>query len=238
MRKKAALSEVCKAFYKWKTFGLRKRTAFTVPAKLSDKEKTFFSAQRHRLRTAPKLTCSNSFQISLATVSLLYTFSFSKNISLASVVQLPFRTDSKPLRRRFAGKTGFGRSRRKFLQNHFRQSFESLPGVQRFANLNLLETWSPCSRPFAILPVSAVSDAQKLATGNFLCVRACFLVTFCTMQKVTIRIPLQGASRFCKPRISIPQPQFRTATIKTFLRKLRGSANLESAHKDNTFIQT
>ena len=38
----------------------------------------------------------------------------------------------------------------------------------------LLETWSPCSRPFAILPVSAVSDAQKLATGNFLHVRACF----------------------------------------------------------------
>ena len=33
-------------------------------------------------------------------------------------------------------------------------------------------TWSPCSRPFAILPVSAVSDAQKLATGNFLHVRA------------------------------------------------------------------
>ena len=45
VRKKAALSEVCKAFYKWKTFGLRKRTAFTSPAKLSDKEKTFFSAQ-------------------------------------------------------------------------------------------------------------------------------------------------------------------------------------------------
>ena len=38
--------------------------------------------------------------------------------------------------------------------------------------LCLLETWSPCSRPFAILPVSAVSDAQKLATGNFLHVRA------------------------------------------------------------------
>ena len=25
----------------------------------------------------------------------------------------------------------------------------------------LLETWSPCSHPFAILPVSALSDAQK-----------------------------------------------------------------------------
>ena len=36
----------------------------------------------------------------------------------------------------------------------------------------LLETWSPCSHPFAILPVSAVSDAQKLATSNFLHVRA------------------------------------------------------------------
>ena len=41
--------------------------------------------------------------------------------------------------------------------------------------LCLLETWSPCSRPFAILPVSAVSDTQKLATGNFLCVRAASL---------------------------------------------------------------
>ena len=39
----------------------------------------------------------------------------------------------------------------------------------------LLETWSPCSHPFAILPVSAVSDVQKLATGNFLHVRAAFL---------------------------------------------------------------
>ena len=37
------------------------------------------------------------------------------------------RTDSKPFRRRFVGKTGFGRSCRKTLQNHFRQSFESSP---------------------------------------------------------------------------------------------------------------
>ncbi len=28
--------------------------------------------------------------------------------------------------------------------------------------------------------------------------------------------PLQGESRFCKPRFSAPQPQLRTATIKTF----------------------
>ena len=53
--------------------------------------------------------------------------SFFENISLALAVQLPFRTDSKPLCRRFAGKTGFDMSRRKTLQNHFRQSFESFP---------------------------------------------------------------------------------------------------------------
>ena len=37
------------------------------------------------------------------------------------------RTDSKPFRRRFVRKTGFGSCRRKFLQNYFRQSFESSP---------------------------------------------------------------------------------------------------------------
>ena len=57
-------------------------------------------------------------------------------------------------------------------KSRIERRFESSPGVQRVATLDLLETWSPCSRPFAILPVSAVSDAQKLATGNFLHVRA------------------------------------------------------------------
>ena len=50
--------------------------------------------------------------------------------------------------------------------------------------------------------------------------------------------PLQRISRFCKPRISAPQWQLRTATIKTFFRKLRGSANLESAHPNNNFAQS
>mgnify|MGYP004731319325 FL=1 len=124
-----------KAFCKWKTFGLRKRAVFSAHAKPLDKEKPFSAYKKFQLPTATKLTRSNPFRISLATVSLHYNNPFSKNISLALAVQLPFRTDSKPFRRRFAGKTGFDTCRRKSLQNHFRQSFESLPGVQRFANL-------------------------------------------------------------------------------------------------------
>ena len=41
---KTTLSEVRKAFYKWKTFGLRKRQTFSAHTKQSDNEKTFFSA--------------------------------------------------------------------------------------------------------------------------------------------------------------------------------------------------
>ena len=63
---------------------------------------------------------------------------------------------------------------------------------------------------------------------------ACFLVLFARRKKNVKTSPLQGASRFCKPRSSALQLQLRTATIKTFLRKLRGSANLETAHKTKT----
>ena len=112
-------------FVRKKCFWFAKKLAFSAHTRLSDKEKTFFSAQRHRLRTTPKLTSSHDFYPRQPTVSLQYNNSFSKNIGLALAVQSPFRTDSKPFRRRFAGKTGFDMSRRKFLQNHFRQSFES-----------------------------------------------------------------------------------------------------------------
>ena len=81
--------------------------------------------------------------------------------------------------------------------------FESFPGVQRVATLDLLETWSSCSRPFAILPVSAVSDAQKLATGNFLHVRACFCGTFCTPQKVPKKRSLAGSFEVLRTSIQL-----------------------------------
>ena len=66
------------------------------------------------------------------------------------------------------GTSRFCKPRFSSLKHQFRTN-----KIKSFLELScLLETWSPCSRPFAILPVSAVSDAQKLATGNFLHVRA------------------------------------------------------------------
>ena len=60
---------------------------------------------------------------------------------------------------------------------------------------------------------------------------ACFLVLFARRKKNVKTSPLQEVPRFCKPRISTPQPQLRTATIKTFVRAFQGSANREAAHK-------
>ena len=42
------------------------------------------------------------------------------------------------------------------------------------------------------------------------------LLVLFVQAKSTKNVPLQGVSRFCKPRISTPQPQLRTATIKSF----------------------
>ena len=123
---KMALSEVRKVSAN-EIFLISDKGVFSAHAKPPDNEKTHFSTARLRLPTASKLTSNCKFYPQKPTVSLQYTFSFSKNISLASAVQLPFRTDSKPFHRRFAGKTGFDTCRRKFLRSLFRQSFESSP---------------------------------------------------------------------------------------------------------------
>ena len=62
--------------------------------------------------------------------------------------------------------------------------------------------------------------------------------SFCTTQKARKTFLSQEAPRFCKPRISTPQPHLHTATIKTFLRELRGFANLDSAHQNNNLAQS
>ena len=64
---------------------------------------------------------------------------------------------------------------------------------------------------------------------------ACFLVLFARRKKNVKTSPFWEAPRFRKPQISAPQWQLRTATIKTFLRELRGLSNLVSARQNSNF---
>ena len=68
--KRRFLRTVCNAFCKRKPFGLRKRTAFSAHAKLSNKEKHFINAAKFQLPTATKLTSSHKFYPRQPTVSL------------------------------------------------------------------------------------------------------------------------------------------------------------------------
>ena len=85
--KRVVLSGNKERFVRKKCFWFAKKLAFSAHTRLSDKEKTFFSAQRHRLRTTSKLTSSHTFHPRQLTVSLQYTFSFSKNNGLASALR-------------------------------------------------------------------------------------------------------------------------------------------------------
>ena len=139
-------------------------------------------------------------------MSLQYTFSFSKNISLASALQPPFRTDSKPLRRRFAGKTGCGTSRRKFLQNHFRQSFESSPesrGSQTLVCFLVL---------FAQRKKHEKRSLRREHRGSANLESAHRSRSFAPQQLK----PFKEAPRFCKPRINAHKQQIRTIQLNPF----------------------
>ena len=90
---------IWKGLCEWMALGLRKRAAFSAHVRQCKNEKTLINQLWQHFSTMPKLTCNNSFQISLATVSLQKDDSFSKLRNLASDVQQPFRTDSNPHRR-------------------------------------------------------------------------------------------------------------------------------------------
>ena len=73
------------------------------------------------------------------------------------------RTDSKPFRRRFVRKTGFGSCRRKFLQKYFRQSFESSPesrGSQTSGVLPILFVQAKRIKPFPLPGTSRFSKPR------------------------------------------------------------------------------
>ena len=111
-------------FYKSKTFACRPKT----PTFFTNKSFPFTQAFPYRHPKQPFFALHLPFPPS-------HNLLFAKNTAiLLSSALNPYavtperRTDSKPFRRRFARKTGFGSCRRNLLQKYFRQSFESLPG--------------------------------------------------------------------------------------------------------------
>ena len=118
------------------------------------------------------------------------------------------RTDSKPFRRRFVRKTGFGSCRRKFLQDYFRQSFESSPGVQRVATLGVFLRYflhaAKSTNPFPLRESFEVFQTSNQLTQNN------------NFARTKLKPFSKKESRFCKPRFSSPQWRLRTNKIKTF----------------------
>ena len=66
---------------------------------------------------------------------------------------------------------------------------------------------------------------------------ACFCGTFCTPQKVPIRFPYGKLRGFANLDSAHPNNNFPLTKLKPSQKKIRGSANLESAHTDNNFAQ-
>ena len=66
---------------------------------------------------------------------------------------------------------------------------------------------------------------------------ACFLVLFARCKKNVKTSPLQGASRFSRPRISAYSRKLCTNQLNPF-ETIRCFANLDPAHIDNDFAQT
>ena len=184
---------IWKSLCEWMALGLRKMAAFSAHVRQCKNEKNSYKPTVATLFYRTKTNVPQPFSNIACRCELAVQQSFSETSQscASTTVTLSHRFKSSPA---IPGKVAMpGVAGYMMNAGHFRENLVSSEdlnrslGVQRAAALDLLETWSPCSRPFAILPVSAVSDAQKLATGNFLHVRACFCGTFCTPQKVTTR---------------------------------------------------
>ena len=94
----------------------------------------FFTNHKPFFCTSPSLSLSKAtlFHHKRRKFAPSHNLLFAKNTAiLLSSALNPYavtpepRTDSKPFRRRFVRKTGFGSCRQKYLQKYFRQSFES-----------------------------------------------------------------------------------------------------------------
>ena len=121
------------------------------------------------------------------------------------------RTDSKPFRRRFVRKAGFGSYRRKLLQKYFRQSFELSPesrGSQTSGVLLVLFVQAKRIKPYPFGKVSRFCEPR-------------FSSPQWRLRTNKIKTFPKEDSRFCKPRISAHRQQLCTSPIKSFRRHRR-----------------
>ena len=100
------LSSNTKCFYKPKAFYLHKPFRIAIPSN------SFLPSASH---SHPAITLLSAKNTAILFISALNPYA----------VTPERRTDSKPFRRRFVRKTGFGSCCREFFQDYFRQSFES-----------------------------------------------------------------------------------------------------------------
>ena len=184
------------------------------------KWKAFFSTPRQPLRTAPKLTCSYTFHLRQPTVSLQYTFSFSKKHRSCVCTAVTLSHRFKAFSPAFCGQNRLRHEPPKISAKSLPAELWIVPGVQRFANL-----WCTFGS-FRTREKHEKRSHCREHRGSANLESAHRNGSFAPQQLK----PFKEASRFCKPRTSPPQPELRTATIKTFLWKLRGFANLETAH--------
>ena len=132
------------------------------------------------------------------------------------------RTDSKPFRRRFVRKAGFGSCRWKALLNLLRQSFESSPESRG----------SQTSGVLLVLFVQAkrINSFSLQRTSRFCKPR--FSSPQWRLRTNKIKTFSKGDSRFCKPRISAHKQKLRSNPIKSFaaLRPLRRLAAISFSY--------
>ena len=116
-------------------------------------------------------------------------------------------------------------SRRKFLQNLFRQSFESFPGVQRFANL-----W--CAFWFFLHNAKSTKNVPfRRKLRGFANLESAHRSHSSTPQQLK---PFKEESRFFKPQISALKQQIRTNQLNPF-ETIQGLSYFETAYSSKHF---
>ena len=182
------------------TFFTNKKLSIRANLSLLPPKATLFHHKHHKFPPSHNLLFAKN-------KALLLSFALNPY-----VVKPERRTDSKPFRRRFARKAGFGSCRRKLLQEYFRQSFESRSqdGVDSLKHGRLAHVRSQFSLfrrspTHKNLPQATFCTSEHVLFGYFL-----------HDAKSDNPFPFRELSRFSKPQISPPKQRLHTNRIKSF----------------------